>query len=190
MAVLPIKTEPKCKLCSHPNRAEIDVLLEKRSKGETDDQGRRFNAQYVMEILAEWGVKNPTVENLKGHWKNHCEVVSAATAEEHEKALSDLQKKMLEILDASDGSVDADLLAMFKLSKESIRGRILRGENIGLTPDHMQKFAAELTKRQHNEAGRELLGALVGGITQSLAAPKQPKQIEGAEVIDQEAVEE
>jgi hypothetical protein len=79
---------------------------------------------------------------------------------------------------------------MFRLSKEEIRGRIMRGERIGLTPDHMQKFAAELTKRQHNEAGRELLGALVGGIAKSLATPKEPKQIEGAEVIEAEATEE
>lgn len=190
MAVLATKTEPKCKLCSHPNRPEIDVLLEKRSKGETDDKGRRFNGEYVLEILATWGVKNPTLENIKTHFGKHCEVVSATTAEEAEKALSDLNQGMLAVLDESDGSVDSDLRAIFKLGLMQIRGRVLRGESPGVTVDHSMKAAAELTKRQHNEAGRELLGALVGGIASAIAKPKEPKQIGRAEVIDAEAVEE
>lgn len=187
MAVLATKTEPKCKLCRHPNRAEIDALLEKRSKGETDDQGRRFNQEYVLEILATWGVKNPTAENIKNHWRKHCEVVSAETVEEQEQALDELKTQMLAILDESDGSVDGDLLATFRLGIARIRGRILRGEDPGVSLDHAMKAAAELSKRQHNEAGRELLGALVGGIGRALAEPRQPKQLDQpAEVIDVE----
>ena len=191
MAVLATKTEPKCKLCRHPNRTEIDALLEKRSNGETDDQGRRFNQEYVLEILATWGVKNPTAENIKNHWRKHCEVVSVETAEEQEQALDELKKDMLAILDESDGSVDGDLLATFRLGIARVRGRILRGEDPGVTLDLAMKAAGELSKRQHNEAGRELLGALVGGIGRALAEPRQPRQLEQpGEVIEGEAVEE
>ena len=190
MAVLALKTEPKCKLCSHPNRAEIDVLLEKRSKGEFDDKGRRFNADYVLEILGGWGVVNPTLENLKNHWKKHCELVSAEEAEQVASQLSELNAEMLAILDESDGTVDADLRAMFKLGMKRIRGKILSGNDPGVTPEMSLKAAGELTKRAHNESTRELLGTLAGGLALALAQPQQPKQIEGAEVIDVEPVEE
>lgn len=190
MAVLPLKTEPKCKLCSHPNRGEIDALLEKRSNGESDDKGRRFNADYVLEILAGWGVKNPTLENIKNHWQKHCEVVSATEAAEVENALSELNQEMLAILDESDGTVDADLKALWKLGMKRLRGKILRGEDPGVTLDHQLKASAELTKRAHNESTRELLGTLGAGLAAALSQPPQPKQIEGAEIIDVELVEE
>lgn len=189
MAVLATKTEPKCKLCSHPNRAEIDALLERRSNGELDDQGRRFNADYVIEILASWGVTNPTIENLKNHWRKHCEVVSAEEAEQVETALSELNQEMLAILDESDGTVDADLKAIFKLGMKRIRGKVLRGEDPGVTLDHQLKASAELTKRAHNESTRELLGQLGSGLALALSQPRPARQIEGAEVIDVEPVE-
>jgi hypothetical protein len=190
MAVLAIKTEPKCKLCKHPNRAEIDVLLERRSNGDLDDKGRRFNADYVLEILGQWGVTNPTLLNIKGHWKNHCEVISSEEAEEVAAQLSELNTEMLAILDESDGSVDSDLRAIFRLGTKRLRGRILRGEDPGVTLDHQLKASSELTKRSHNESTRELLGTLAGGLVMAIEQQKQPKQIETAyEVIEQEAAE-
>lgn len=190
MAVLAIKTEPKCKLCRHPNRAEIDTLLERRSKGERDENGRRFNAEYVCEILGTWGVANPNLENLRSHWKKHCEIVSAEEAEEVATQLTELNQEMLAILDESDGTVDADLKAIFKLGMKRLRGRVLRGEDPGVSLDHQLKASAELTKRAHNESTRELLGQLGMGVALALSRPQQPRQIEGAEVIDAELVEE
>lgn len=189
MAVLPIKTEKRCKLCSHPNRPDIDVLLEKRSNGESDENGRRFNEEYVKEILSGWGVENPTLDNLKNHWKKHCQVVSSEEAEEAAAELNDLSKEMLAVLEESDGSLDGDLRAVFRIGIGRIKGRILRGEDPGVTLDHALKASAELTKRSHNEAQRELLGTLAGGLAAALAPPVQPRQISGAEVIDVEAVE-
>lgn len=188
MAVLPIKTEPKCKICVSEHRAEIDALLERRSNHESDSAGTRINAAYVLARMAEWGLRNPTEDNIKNHWRKHCEVVSGAEKEEVDAALSELNAEMLSVLDASDGTVDGDLRAIFKLGMKRVRGRILRGEDPGVSIDHALKASAELTKRQDNEAKHELLSALTGGIVQSLDAARPLKQIEGAEVIEGEAV--
>lgn len=189
MAVLPIKTEPKCKLCRSPHRADIDALIERRSNRESDEAGNRINLEYVCARLSEWGIVNPNEENIKNHWRKHCEVVSGTEKEEFEAALSELNQEMLDVMDASDGTIDGDLRVIFKLGMKRIRGRILRGEDPGVSVEHALKASAELTKRQDNEAKQELLAALTGGIVHALAPAPTPKQIEGAEVIDVEAVE-
>jgi hypothetical protein len=191
MAVLAIKTEPKCKLCQHSHRPEIDLLLEKRSKGEVDADGNKVNEEYVLAKLTEWGVVNPNKANLTGHFKRHCEVVTDDEAAQVQQELSELNQQMLAAMDESDGSIDGDLRAIFKIGMKRIRGRILQGQDPGITLDHALKSSAELTKRSHNEAQRELLGTLGAGLAQALMAPVRPRQIEpaGEVVIDQEPVE-
>lgn len=190
MAVLATKTVPSCKLCRHERRTEIDALLERRSLRQKDDQGQTINAEYVFSVLREWGVENPNQDNLKIHWKKHCEVVSEKEVEDVEKALDALQTEMLAIIEASDGTVDGDLHAIRKLGMQRIKQRILQGQDPGVSLDHLLKADAELTKRQDNESKHALLSELTGGITAALAQPKPPKQIESAyEVIEQEAVE-
>jgi hypothetical protein len=191
--VLAAKTVPSCKLCKHPRRAEIDALLEKRSNKIRDPKTKQllFTAEILKKRFAEeFGVVNPTDENLQVHWKKHCEVVTQAEVNEVEDALSELNQEMLDIIDGSDGTVDNDLRVVFKLGMKRIRGRVLRGEDPGVSVDHALKASAELTKRQDNEAKHELLQALTGGIATALSAPRQPLPIEGAEVIEVEVVEE
>ena len=190
MAVLAIKTEPKCKLCKHPNRPDIDALLERRSKGDSDAHGNRINEQYVLKQLHEWGVENPTKQNLTNHFAKHCELVTDEEAVEREQELSELQAEMLEALEESDGTIDGDLEAIRKVGMRAIRRKILEGRDPGITNDHVLKAVAEQTKRSSNEAARTLLGTLTAGLAGALAKPKEPKQIEGAEVITVEAVEE
>lgn len=194
MAVLPTKTEPKCKICQSEHRAEIEALLERRSNREKDDSGKLINLEYVLAQMEAWGVPNPNAENVKSHWrpasdKGHCQIVSEDEAKEFGTDMDELRSEMLDILDGSDGTVDGDLRVIFKLGIKRIRGRILRGEDPGVSVDHALKASAELTKRQDNEVKHQLLETLGAGMTQALAQRKEPKQIEGAEVIDAEATE-
>lgn len=191
MAVLALKTEPRCKICRSAHREEIDALLERRSKLESDADGKRINLQYVLARLTELGVPNPNEENIKSHWgrQKHSFIISEAEEKEQATALDDLKSEMLATLDASDGTVDGDLRAIFKLGMHRIRGRIMRGEDPGVSVEHALKASAELTKRRDNEVKQELLGALTAGIVKSIAPASPPKQIEGAEVIEGEAVE-
>jgi len=190
MAVVAIKTEPRCKLCTHPQRSDIDALLERRSRGDLDDKGNRINQEYVIKVFAEWGVKNPTKENLTTHFGKHCEVLEDEAAVEREKELDEIHQEMLDALDNSDGSIDGDLEAIRKVGMRRIRKLVLEGRDPGITNDHLLKAVAEQTKRSSNDAARSLLGQLAGGMVQALATRQEPRQLPAAEVIDVEAVEE
>ena len=194
MGVLPSKTVASCKLCKHDRRSEIDELLLKRSLKTRDPVTKQLThtADIIRQLLADdFGVENPTLENLAVHWKKHCQVVTDAEVADVAKALDEHQEELLAIVDGSDGTVDSNLRVIHRLSMARIRGRILRGEDPGVSVDQGLKAVGELTKRQDNEAKHELLSALTGGIVDSIAAGRQPKQIEAGEVeiIDAEVVE-
>lgn len=193
MAVLPTKTEPKCKICNSEHRAEIEALLEQRSKREKDDAGNLINLEYVLEKMRGFGIVNPNADNIKNHWrpgtdKGHCQVVTEAEVQEFDGQLDELRRDQLAILDGSDGSVDGDLRAIFRLGMARLRGRIIRGEDVGVSVDHALKASAELTKRKDNEVKHQLLETLGAGMSKALEQRKEPKQIEGAEVIRDEEV--
>ena len=72
MGVAVVKTERRCKFCSHPRRADIDAELDLRSQlnGKPDENGVVHNLEYVLAKFAEWGVENPKAEKIKSHWGN------------------------------------------------------------------------------------------------------------------------
>lgn len=188
MAVRAIKTEPKCKLCRHPQRTEIDGLLELRSNLTRDPVTRKliWTSPIVLAQLGEWGVENPTEENIKLHWKKHCEKVSGESVEEDNEAA------LAAIKNLQDGGVHADtdenLRMVGSVWRAQFDAKIAKGEIPAVSTEHMLKAAAELTRRASSETQHQLLTMFAEGMT--IAAGKQPKQIEGAEVIDVEAVEE
>lgn len=183
MAVLAIKSEQKCKLCRHDKRAEIDALLELRSNRTRGEDGQlKYTLDVVLKTLAEWGVDNPTEENCKTHYRKHCEVVSAEVIEAETKAVEEAIQRVLdgEVIDP-DQALDFVVAGAIAKAKE----RLARGEN-PFTPDHLLKAIDAKTRRSHNEAQREVLGALAGGIGKHLLGASQPKQISEAEVVDVE----
>lgn len=176
--VVATKSEPKCKLCRHPQRAEIDHLLELRAARTRGPDGQlAYPLSVVLAKLEEWGVENPNEDNVKNHWRKHCEVVDETRGTEVAVQVDDTRDEMLAILDAADATVDGGLRAVWDVGMQRLRRKILRGEDPGVTTDHMLKAAAELTKRSHNEAQHELMTALTGGIAQALSRPAEPKQI-------------
>jgi len=69
--VLHSKTEPKCKICMHPQRVAIERMLIDRSERRQDEQGRNINADYIIEAAQrEWDF-HLTLENLDTHTKRH-----------------------------------------------------------------------------------------------------------------------
>lgn len=190
MAVVAIKTEPRCKLCVHPRRPEIDALLERRSRGDLDDAGNRINSDYVEKTLIEWGVRNPNKANFTIHFGKHCEVLADEQAVERERELTELNQDMLVALDESDGTIDGDLEAIRKVGMKRIRKLVVEGKDPGITNDHLLKAVAEQTKRSSNDAARSLLGQLAGGLVQAIAGAHSPRQIAGpVEIIDAQAEE-
>jgi hypothetical protein len=189
MAVLPIKHEPKCKLCSHDRRPDIDAILELRSNLGVDDGGNRVNLVYVLERFAEWGVVNPTADNVKNHWRKHCQVINSEAMEAAQSAaLVELERMDREGVHVD---VNRDLDWMWGIGLAEIRGRVARGEKSGITPDMLMKVAAEKTRRQHNESQDELLKALTGGVAEAFTqlgrGPKAlPIPVEVIEAVEVE----
>lgn len=187
MAVLQIATASRCKICQHARRADIEILLEKRSRHERDENGERINLEYVKRKMAEFGVPNPTDENVKNHVQKHLEFVDDTI---QAQAIQASQQKAKEMRAAREGgSVEADLRWIIDVGIGEVEERVARGEKSGVTLDHVMKAAAELSRRSHSESQRELLGALVGGIASAL--PGRPmKQLNDGEIIDAEVIEE
>lgn len=199
MAVFASKTEPKCKLCRSDKRPEIDTILELRSdltRGPDTADGKKgellWTAAKVLAQLAEWGIVNPTEENIKTHWKKHCSRVRSDVLEAAQNAT------LVKIEELRNGGqhadVDDNLRLVGTLWREQIMARIARGEEVQISHQDMLKAAAELTRRAHSETQHELLTEFVGGMGRAMEAiaggHPAVKQIEGAEVIEGELVED
>lgn len=190
MAVLQTVSNGRCKICSSPERRKIETLLEHRHHRRKDTFGKRINSQYVMAKMAEWGIPNPTIENITLHTQRHLKFV------EDSKDLQKLDSGRRTALKLREGGqhvdIDENLRWMISVGRSEIEDRLLLGQKSGITTDHILKATDALTRRQHNEAQHELLGALVGGIGHAIGAvpAKALNPVPDAIVLDLEAVEE
>lgn len=170
MPVVPIKTESRCKLCKHARRGDIDALLEKRSNREKDEHGTPINLEYVLARLSEWGVANPNEDNIRAHWKRHCEVQSGEVMQRREAAAT----RVLDAFREGDRSVvvDADDALDFIIAQgvEEAAARIEIEGKAGVTLDQVLKAIDAKTKRKQSEATNEVLRALSGAIETSVGA--------------------
>lgn len=188
MAVRATKTEPKCKLCRHEKRDEIDAILELRSKLTRDPVTKEliWTAPKVLAQLAEWGVENPTEENIKTHWKRHCEVVSEESAAADDAAALEAFKKLLT---GEAGHADADEMLRLVVSiwGAKVAEQIARGEVPNITTEQMLKAQAELTRRSTSETQHQLLTMFAQGMTQAaqLKGGEQVQLEAGDDVIEQ-----
>lgn len=206
MPVLALKTELKCKLCRHDRREEIDAILEKRSLGAADESGRRYNLDYVLELLRGLGVENPTKENITGHWKRHCEVVTEQEAQKRqvdeavEAAQTDERVRALVASIAGEDYFEKPRLLTADESLELIRAlgvfelaeRVRKGEKIGITPDHLLKSIDGATRRRSSEAAGELmsgLGKALGQWATQKALPEAPPERKELGVVEHEPEE-
>lgn len=169
MPVRVLKHEPRCKLCAHPLRTEIDALLEQRSLSLKDEAGERINAVYVIAKLAAMEVVNPTKENLTVHWMKHCERITGAQVAVDVSAAA----AALDAVDAQGAALSVDiegnLRRLFALGIAEVEEKIKLGQRSGVTVDHLMKISDALLRRGQNEAQSELLKALGGGIEQVFA---------------------
>lgn len=181
---LATKTEPRCAICSSPHRADIDLLLEKRSNREKIGD-RKVSLDYVTEYLAELGIYKGNAastieESLQGHLRKHCERVNEATTAATDAANSEKQAAMLaqvdELLarDPSTVDIESGLRRIIQIGLGEVEARLARGERSGVTLDHALKAAQELARRGQNEQQASLLRTLADGIGTALGgAPKE-----------------
>jgi hypothetical protein len=194
LAVREVKTEQRCKLCKHPKRSELDLLLLQRSQRATID-GQAINGDFVKAKFIELGVENPTHENLTSHWKNHCEVVSA----EEEQAIDDAVESLLanvsiEELGRMTTAERLDLLE--QQGYLELQARIKRTGKSGLTIDQLVRIAELKQRQKSNEEANRLMNALGAGVVAALQRPTEPRALPApahpvleAEVVREEVVE-
>lgn len=172
-----IRTEPKCKLCRNEQRDRIDALLLSRSQGAHDVDGRRVNIDYVKEKLAEWGVPNPTDENVKVHWRKHCEVISDEVFEAAEAATS----TALAAIAALDGEeltdADAAVNRVIAVGRAQLEARVAAGDANLVSVDQMMKAVEVKTRRKADEGVNNLLTQLGAGVA-SVMVKQAEKQAE------------
>lgn len=201
MAVVPIQSMPRCKLCQSPHRPVMDALLEMRSTAQEDKDGKRVNFEYVAERYASLHPgQKLTKENCTLHFKNHCEVRPDEETVDTGGVLAETHAARLEIFERVLGpdwrsvSPTADQIlelqrALYVLELER---RAASGENLGLTHDHALKGIDSSTKRKTSEAQSALLQGIGAGIARWAVegAPERKELPEGDGVIEGEIIEE
>lgn len=208
MSVMKIKTEARCKICTHARRDEIDTLLEHRSLRHWIDSGGfpvdkdvegaiRVNREYIIARLKEWDLANPTVDNIQNHWKKHCSLVDNAQAAHLDELQANVAKEkeriFIRILGPDRRSktptVDEVLevnRAVYVFEQEE---RAKLGLPSGLTHDHFHKGADTTTKRKQEDAMSAFLGSLGQGLGKALVQGPEQKALPEGEIIV-ETVEE
>lgn len=159
MPVLRIRDEPKCKICQSEQRDAIDALLELRANRGKDDAGRTVNEQYVRDRMAEWGIPNPTRENVVVHWKKHCQLVDAATVGIFDG--TEIDALVRDHLGDDWGTRLINVpeflpLMLTYLSREIIL-KMRNGQPLGALVEQYQKLAAESGRRKADESVAGLL---------------------------------
>lgn len=141
----------------------------------------------MLEHLRAIGVDNPTLDNIKTHWKNHVTVVERDTAEAHAAVTAEARELLRSRLEAGvdvDGVLDTIIATgMASLEVKALED-VLKS---GVTVDHVLKAVAEKTKRRSNDAANAILGNLTGALAQALTGRKPAELVEG-EAEDAEIV--
>ena len=183
-----LDTVLRCKICASAKRVDADALI-------CQWKSREVSKQQLLDGLRELGIDNPNIDNVKGHVgtvakPKHTKFVDeaevAAEQESIEETLEELRTGKIDLADPDD-VLKFQLTAYYR----NLQEKFARGEDLHLTHDHAIKVVAEMTKRKHNEAQSELLGALTGGIGQvfqkALGTAERPALDAG--VVDAEVIE-
>jgi hypothetical protein len=182
VAVVVARTGPRCKLCRHPRRADIDAELELRSRlnGQPDEKGVVHNLEYVLALFESWGVENPTADNIKNHWGNeskHSYPVTDDDAAAIEAAAGELSEEQLAVVervlgeDVIAGRATATPEQLLELQRAlfpfELIQKIKEGKPLGITWDQLDRGLNTVTRRRSEDQAASLIGSLAGAIEQS-----------------------
>lgn len=195
MAVRQTTTAPRCKICQHERRSDIEALLEMRSRGESDHEGNRVNEKYVLAALERMGVVNPTKENITVHFKKHCEVVDEETAALEEGVAAKVAAEKLRLFEEllpgwpeRQPTPDQEIELLRALYIFELRERVAAGLPANITHDQYRAILGESTKRRANEAQQSILGQLGEALGRALSGGDERPAIQQS--VEAEYVEE
>lgn len=173
MGVLAKHHEPRCKLCRSPHRVFFDHLLEQRSDGNHDSDGKRINLAYVQAVYAERhdGAKL-TEDNARNHWGKHCERISdeeAVVLAEKEAASNNAKAAIFERVLGPEWRTrkktpDEYLEVLREIAFVELYDKAESGAPTGVSVDHALKGIDSTTRRKQNETQAALMQQLVTGV--------------------------
>jgi hypothetical protein len=182
------KSEPRCKLCRSPQRAAIDLLLLRRSRGDVDGDGVKITGDYLLEKFAQMGVENPTKDNLTVHFGKHCEVVQAEERQANADELDDVFGELLSGA-GTDIDVDASLRAVFKIGVKDLAAQYRNGTlKIGIS--ELRQIADTLERRRKTDAESDLMRTFGRAMEGAMAAYVMEAPRPHGEIVEGEAIEE
>lgn len=212
MSVVIWRSAPRCKICSSSYRNQIDALLEQAATGKTDPAGVKITRNSVLVQMGEWGIPNPTLDNITSHWgsnpnKRHSyydkpksveEMADAEkadfelTTQEVDRLLADVFGDETDVASAlANATMDDTLELVRRLGALDMVRRAREGKSTGVTVDQMLKAVAEATKRRSNEVANTLLGNLAAGMAAAFKSSgeleRKPEKIGLAEQNPEDA---
>jgi hypothetical protein len=187
MPIVALATEPKCKICRSERRGEVDELLLLRSRRARDTDGQRVTLTYVRECMREWGIVNPTQENITVHLRKHCAIIDAPGEDfELERHYLSGEAKELAARFDEQGPANADTLpdrviAVYDLQ---MRADLRAGVVPRVTADQARAMIDTKTRRRQNERITDLLDIHTAALTGAVgwdhidAGPHDVREIE------------
>lgn len=187
-----IKTEPLCKICSSPKRAEIEDLLALRSKKQSilvDGVETRVTETYIFSIaVQEFGFRLNSA-NITSHFKKHFQMGDPVSLEASKKERVEQLRERIESgeMERKTPEEFLDLLITLGFEKAEL-------DPNSVTLDHALKAVAEKTKRKIDEGRDTLLqslGRAVEASVERIPLPAPAPAVDGTPPgeIEAEAVE-
>jgi hypothetical protein len=156
LAKIPSKTEPRCKICMHPKRLQIEQLLVMRARGERyGPEQKKVTYPYVIELAQElWGLRL-TEENIENHEARHFQVKKA------------IKRAKEQVANASDKLVKQAVIAeiLQELNAEDVLDEVMayglknlrEEEGASVTVDHLLKATDQKLRRTQSAQLAELV---------------------------------
>jgi hypothetical protein len=189
-------SEPKCRVCQSPRRAEADALIARL--GEEDPKLGVISLGSLSEsILPLLLGRSLSPSSIKRHRQLHCvrveedgdtaagEVLPAVWNDDGE--LSALIEEVGALATAERVSPTALLQLQQRLWLLDLRRRLQRGEAVTVTADSAQRAADKLLTVERQAAGADLVMTLAQGIGQAFKG--KIEIFPGPEIIEGEVVE-
>ena len=165
-----IKTEPRCKICSSPHRAEIEDLLCIRSDRATawvEGKEQKVTAELLEEMAPrKWGITLNRV-NMKRHLANHFRKGSPADMAGIKFEGGGEVARQMNAGELVHVAADEALDEVIDIGMALIREKPEK-----VTVDHLLKAIGEKTKRKSDESRDKLLEGLGAAIAASAGATK------------------
>lgn len=183
MAVEQVRTIPLCKICKSERREDIERLLELRSNRANDHAGVRINADYVKRVMIDFGIRNPTLENIQVHWRDHCKVVDQEVVSREQKVLRDACKQLAAKYEGHLPSADEYPELILEIDGVAKLSSLAKGELPKITTDQALKAIDVKTRRKVNERVADLIG--LTGEAIGLAIERQRGSVIEGEVVEE-----